>query len=270
MTKRLRLVRLTLIPMVLAIVSLLATAAPAAEVSIGHRPIAVLAANQSSNWSGYDQGILEPGKATQFNQISGTWKVPTATQHKKKQAEYSSSWAGIGGGCLDTACTATDNTLIQAGSEQDVDAAGKASYSLWYELIPAPSITITNVSVKAGDTISVDIHESPAGSNVWVITVKNVTNGQTFTTTVPYSSTHATAEWIEETPVVIDGTGTGVAAMPNLNKPHFASATVNGVSAHLVPAEEIQLVANGVVLATPSAPAGGNSFNVCTYSKTCR
>jgi Peptidase A4 family len=249
-----------------ACIALLTPNADAARPVTRHRPIAVLQANQSSNWSGYNQGVLEPGK-TSFTQISATWKVPTATQHKRGEAEYSSSWVGIGGGCLDTACTTTDNTLIQAGSEQDVDKSGKAHYSLWWELIPQPSTTITTVSIKPGDTVSVDIHESAPG--VWVITVKNVTTNKTFTTTTPYSSTHATAEWIEETPLIIGGTGTGFAAMPNLNKPKFSAALANGTNPKLVSAEEVQLVVNNKVLATPSKPTNGNSFSVCTYATTC-
>ena len=51
--------------------------------------------------------------------------MPTASAHKAKEAEYSSTWVGIGGGCLNTACSVTDNTLIQAGTEQDVAANGK-------------------------------------------------------------------------------------------------------------------------------------------------
>src|SRR5437660_8732603 len=38
--------------------------------------------NQSTNWFGYDQGILEPGKS-QFHSITGEWIVPTARPHKK-------------------------------------------------------------------------------------------------------------------------------------------------------------------------------------------
>jgi hypothetical protein len=78
---------------------------------------------QSNNWSGYNQGLLEKGKT--FTSISGTWTVPTASPHKAKEAEYSASWVGIGGGCLNTACAVTDSTLIQAGTEQDVAANGK-------------------------------------------------------------------------------------------------------------------------------------------------
>ena len=46
------------------------------------------------------------------------------------------------------------------------------------------------------------------GTAVWI----RVTTGSTFTQTVPYSSTHMTAEWIEETPVVFDTQGNMYAA----------------------------------------------------------
>jgi hypothetical protein len=42
--------------------------------------------NSSSNWFGYNQGSLEQGGKL-FNSISGSWTVPTATQHTAGQAE---------------------------------------------------------------------------------------------------------------------------------------------------------------------------------------
>jgi hypothetical protein len=57
--------------------------------------------NTSTNWFGYNQGTLEQnGKL--FNSISGDWTVPAATQHTAGQAESSSDWIGIGGGCIDS------------------------------------------------------------------------------------------------------------------------------------------------------------------------
>jgi hypothetical protein len=114
----------------------------------------------------------------------------------------------------------------------------------------------------------VDIHEVVANSNVWTITVK--VNGKTFSTTVPYSSTHATAEWIVETPLVFGTDGAGVSAMPNLAKERFTGANVNGTNAGLKTAEQILLEdGNGQRLATPSKPTGGTAFSVCTYATTC-
>ena len=62
-------------------------------------PIAILKASQSQNWFGYNQGALEPGK-TSFHAITANWTVPKASQHKKGEDESSSTWAGIGGGCV--------------------------------------------------------------------------------------------------------------------------------------------------------------------------
>jgi len=87
---------------------------PSAPPSTTARPIVVVAANQSFNWSGYVQGSLEPGKGP-FHSIVAIWSVPTATPHRPGEAEYSSSWIGIGGGCLDTSCKLTDATLMLRG-----------------------------------------------------------------------------------------------------------------------------------------------------------
>ena len=234
--------------------------------------IVALNANQSSNWSGYNQGTLEQG-GTQFHQVSAYWNVPIATQHKRGRSEYSSAWIGIGGGCVDAGCAVGDNTLIQTGTEQDV-TGGKhgstATYSAWWEIIPGPSITIDNLKVHAGDTMYADIREIVPFSNVWTITLRNVTTGVTFTQTVPYTSTHATAEWIVETPLLLGTDGVALAAMPNLSRVQFSNAKTNDGMAGLKPSEEIQLVDNNQVIATPSAPSSTHDgFNDCTYTTSC-
>jgi hypothetical protein len=247
--------------------SLLMAAAPAARTAQYHQPIIAVGANQSNNWSGYNQGMLE--KNVQFHQISGTWAVPTATQHKAGEAEYSASWVGIGGGCVDAKCTVGDSTLIQAGTSQDVDSAGTASYSAWYELIPAPSISVA-LAVKAGDQVHVDIREGTP--ELWTIVIQNTSTGQNFSTTLPYSSSYATAEWVEETPVVIDNSGNAsVGPMPNLSTVKFDSSLANNVNPNLVSGEELQLIDfNAQVLATPSSPdSDGDGFNDCTYATSC-
>jgi hypothetical protein len=224
--------------------------------------------NTSNNWSGYQQGLLEQGTKL-FNSISGEWTVPTATQHAAAQAENSSDWIGIGGGCVDASCTATDNTLIQDGTEQDVSASGQASYSAWWEIIPGPSITIS-MTIAPGDRMQSSIAEAVADSNVWTITLTDVTRSETFTQTVPYSSTHATAEWIQETPLLL-GTNAGFAALPNLTSPAFDLATVNGAPAALKTSEQMDLVeSGGNVIGTPSAPDPDlDGFNACTWSTSC-
>jgi hypothetical protein len=250
-----------------------AAASPAAAAPLSHgqtlhlaKPRLHVHANQSNNWFGYNQGTLEQGGKL-FNSISGDWTVPTVSQHGSGD-ESSSDWIGIGGGCIDAACTVGDNTLIQTGTEQDV-SGGTASYGAWWEIIPAPSIAI-DMTVQPGDHMHADITEVAANSDLWTITLQNVTRGQTFTQTVPYPSTHATAEWIEETPLII-GTGAGLASLPNLTTVPFTNATTNGAPANLTAAEEMQLIDSaGSVIGSPSAPnASRDGFSACAWATSC-
>jgi hypothetical protein len=223
--------------------------------------------NQSNNWSGYNQGTLEQGSKL-FSSIGGDWTVPTATQHTAGEAEDSADWIGIGGGCVDSGCTVTDNTLIQTGTEQDVSSSGAASYSAWWEIIPAPSMTITSMTVHPGDKMSASITSLAPG--LWTIKIADTSDGQSYTTTVPYSSTEDTAEWIQETPLIL-GTNAGLAAQPNLTSPVFDLATTNGAPANLKSSEEMDLVdSSGNVIGAPSAPdPDTDGFNVCTWASTC-
>ena len=226
-------------------------------------------ANESNNWFGYNQGSQERGM--KFHSISGDWTVPTAKQHTKGQAEASSTWIGIGGGCVDAGCTKGDQTLIQTGTEQDVSAAGKPSYSAWWEIIPSPSTTIANMQVRPGDHMRASIIEAPRGSEVWHIALQDLTRHESFKKTVPYSSTYATAEWIEETPIVI-GTNPGLADLPTLSRTTFDSAKVNGASAQLKSAERILLTTSGgKVIGTPSAPdPQRDGFALCAWATSCQ
>jgi hypothetical protein len=109
-----------------------------------------------------------------------------------------------------------------------------------------------------------------AGSNVWTITLQNLTRGTSYTTTVPYSSTHLTAEWIEETPLLL-GTSPGLASLPNLTNPAFDLATTNGAPAGLAASERMYLIdSQGRVIGAPSAPdAQSDGFAACTWATTC-
>ena len=119
-----------------------------------------------------------------------------------------------------------------------------------------------------GDRIHVSI--SQIVPELWTITLSNLTNGQGFSQTVPYTSTMGTAEWIEETPTIIS-TSPGLASLPNLSTVPFDLAQVNGAAANLSSAEQIDLVdSNGSVIGTPSAPdTDRDGFNACTWATSC-
>ena len=244
----------------------LATPGTAPAALMYHRPIVAVDANQSNNWSGYNQGSLEDGNET-YTSISGTWVVPRASQHKAGEAEYSSSWVGIGGGCVNAGCTVTDNTLIQAGTEQDVAANGATSYSAWWEIIPQPS-TPVSLAVAPGNRVKVTITQGTPGQ--WTIVIANLSTGKKVTVSTPYSSSQDTAEWIVETPLII-GTGGGFAALPNLTPTHFDNAATDGANPQLVAAEQVQLVnSSSQVIAQPSAPdSNGDGFADCAWRTTC-
>jgi hypothetical protein len=204
-----------------------------------------------------------------FHAITGDWNVPKVRRHARGD-QFSATWAGIGGGCLDAACNVGDNTLIQAGTEQDV-VGGRPQYSAWWEVIPAPSVTISTMEVTPGDHMHLDIHETTTGSEIWSITLADVSRNESFTQTVSYSSSYATAEWIEETPLII-GTGAGLAALPKVSKVVFDNGTTNGGSPGLLTSEEIKLVnsRSGRVYAVPSSPDGdANGFSACAWARSC-
>lgn len=114
------------------------------------------------------------------------------------------------------------------------------------------------------------VTEVVGNSDLWTITLKDVTRNESLSQTVPYPSTHATAEWIEETPLQI-GTSPGFAALPNLSNPTFTSATVNGASANLQASEALDLVdSNNKVIGSVSGPnAAHNGFDACTWTASC-
>jgi len=231
-----------------------------------------VAANQSFNWAGYMQGLLEKG--TGFHAISAEWIVPKVKQRNPGEAESSASWIGIGGGCLDAGCTLGDDTLIQAGVEHDVDASGSTDYFAWWEIIPLPQIR-TDLRVAPGDRVRVSIIESAVTPEVWTITIANLDTGRAFTITLPYTSSYGTAEWVIETPLTVSDDDPGhvvrVGPMPDLGVVHFDGATANGRPADLVPSERLELVDLDLSpIAAPSLPdRDSDGFNDCTYRKSC-
>lgn len=237
---------------------------------VGQRQPLRLATSTSNNWFGYNKGALEPGNGP-FSSISASWRVPRARQRVRGQAEQSATWIGIGGGCVDTACVLTDASgLIQAGTEQDVMRSGRPRYSAWWELVPLPAVTISRMHVRPGDRMHAAVFEVQPVLGLWRVTLKDLTRRETFTKTVPYASSRASAEWIEETPLTLGTSGAGFAALPRLDRTSFSSATVNGHGAGLRPSERVRLRAGSRVIGTPSLPEEhGRGFVACSWTSHC-
>jgi hypothetical protein len=88
---------------------------------------------------------------------------------------------------------------------------------------------------------------------------------------VPYTSSYATAEWIDETPVVLDTSGNVFTVLPSLTRTAWDLGTTNGVNARLKSSEELQLVnSTGKVIGAPSAPdSDTDGLGNCAWATSC-
>jgi hypothetical protein len=190
---------------------------------------------ETSNWSGY--AVANFATDAVYTAAQASWSVPKVSYVSSPQvchplrvfgsirqictsanaeAEYSSSWVGIGGYCENASCTAVDNTLIQIGTEQDVSAGGATQYYAWVEMLPNYPILIAPnypscgslscaYPVGPGDAITASLScesncSAPGQTQSWYLSMRNTTRGWTFSTTLSYASTLLSAEWVQEAP----------------------------------------------------------------------
>lgn len=194
---------------------------------------------ESQNWSGYVVAKYETGQS--YTAATAIWVVPSVTASPGPSPGYSSSWVGIGGFLLNSRGNHIDKTLIQLGTEQDVSSNGATAYSAWYETLPNPEQVITGFAVNPGDTIEATLADGPAvtygkfethsnakgsggSGQPWTLTMKDETTGQSWSTTLTYKSSLASAEWIEEAP----SSSGGILPLANFGTVTFDPGTANG------------------------------------------
>jgi hypothetical protein len=182
---------------------------------------------------------------------------------------FAATWAGIGG--------FHSNDLIQAGvgeqSLPDNPVLGP-QYFAWYELIPAGETQLTgcspdpNCTVSPGDAMTVNI--SQASGSSWTIAMSDAGKWN-YSTTVTYTSSRNSAEWILEAPTLI--------ALQTLMAPvgtvHFgpnSTFTAGAGPQSVGSGNPTQVILSPGLIneATPGPIAGdGQSFNVCAYAQSC-
>lgn len=235
----------------------LATPAVAASTGISHAPRIGLKPNRSTTASGYGwsssnwSGYALSGNAGEYNIITGSWIVPTV--QPSRGSTYSSSWIGIDG--------FNNSDLIQTGTEQDY-YSGSTHYDAWWEILPASETVISNMTVKPGDHMSASIKND--GNGDWTITINDLTENESFTTTQAYSGPAASAEWIQEAPTI----GGHVATLAKYGQTMFNPGTVNGSNPNFVIGNGGVMVQKQKQVSTPSAPdSDTDGFNVA-YGST--
>lgn len=216
----------------------------------------------SLNWAGY--AVTPAGGG--ITAVTSTFTVPTAGLIPPG---FAATWAGIGG--------YNTSDLIQAGvSENSLpdNPISGAQYGAWYEILPAAETPIsgctgnTACTVKPGDNVSVAISESAPGQ--WLISIKDPSEGWTWSKTIAYASSHSSAEWIHEAPTLIAQT-----LLANTGTTHFgptSTYTANGVTQTIGQGNPTLInLSPGLINEATTSPldSDGQSFNVCAYAQTC-
>lgn len=146
----------------------------------------------SSNWAGYVVAApAAPGAS--FTNVSSAWIQPAATCTPGLPT-FSAFWVGLGGD------SPTSQALEQVGTEANCTADGRVTYSLFYELVPAPPVTI-KLPLKAGDGIAASVAVSGKRVSIRItnVTQKKRTFAKQFTMTSPAPDL-SSAEWVAEAP----------------------------------------------------------------------
>jgi hypothetical protein len=235
-------------------------------------PVALANTTRSTNWAGY---AVHRGGVS-FRQVSGTWIQPSATC-VKGQPSYSAAWVGLGG------YNPMSGALEQIGTEVDCTAAGRVTSSAWYELVPAPSRTIS-LPVAAGDVMRATV--TVTGHRV-AVDLDNLTTHRRFHKTLDTASIDvSSAEWIVEAPSQCIGQFSCQALpLADFGSLTFASATASATTGspgaitdprwsrtriRLTPGNQRLVLARNTSdtagAAAPSALSGGGSGFDVTYA----
>jgi hypothetical protein len=143
----------------------------------------------SANWSGY---VASPraGGGSPFSSVSASWKQPNAACSAGRET-YSAVWVGLGG------YRAHARALEQIGTNADCTRGGRASYTSWYELLPAAPVNLA-LEVRPGDQMVASVTVRDHGVT---LRVRDLSTGARFSTTrriAPIDT--SSAEWIVEAP----------------------------------------------------------------------
>ena len=171
----------------------------------------------SANWSGYVVGAASGAPATTFSDVAATWVEPKV-RCTTGDIAAAAFWVGLGGS------QNTSTALEQLGTQATCSANGVASYRAWYELVPAPSVTI-RLKVRPGDTMRAALAVS---GNEVTLTMLDVTRRTRFTRqlTLAQPPDVSSAEWIAEAPsLCADPSHCRIVPLADFGSVDFSSAS---------------------------------------------
>jgi hypothetical protein len=172
----------------------------------------------SENWSGY---VVRSSADKQFSSVSASWVQPSVSASSGQG--YAAFWVGLGG------ASNGSQALEQVGTSGQV-VNGQATYSAWYELVPAAQVTL-NLAIHPGDHMSGKVTVN--GTKV-TISLSDQTTGQSVTKTLQMTNPDtSSAEWIAEAPAAQFQDGSmQILPLADFGKVTFthASATAGGLT----------------------------------------
>ena len=214
------------------------------------RPAKVI---KSSNWSGY--GL----RTEQYVSVSAEWTQPAVDCSAGNDAN-ASFWVGLDG--------VKSHSVEQTGTSADCRAGRTVPvYYAWYEMFPEP-MRRAPVLVRAGDHFSALVQGLSAQK--YELTLKNLTTGQSFSTSASRSGTWpSSAEWVVEPAAFCKSTCTTsvLAQFGDVTFTNIAAQTIDGPVTFASASSQLVLFdlrsKRGAHLADVSALAGDvPTFNI--------
>ena len=228
-----------------ALITAPASAAAAGPGQLYYGAAVNFAAEQSSDWAGYD---VTDGD---YKSVSASWTQPTVTC-STSETSYSAFWVGLDGD--------GSESVEQIGTSSDCDN-GTPSYSAWYEFYPEASKDIS-ATVKAGDKLTATVTSTGNGSYELVLADRTQGWTKTETGTAP-DAQNASAEIIAEAPS--SARAGNVLSLANFHTVKFTGVKVNG-KAVASDASAIDMVDSGgsekASASDLSSGSAGASFSV--------
>ncbi len=201
---------------------------------------------ESSNWSG------EVDLGSDLTSVSASWKVPSVAPSSELQ--LAATWIGIGG--------YTGTTLIQTGTIE-VTETDEVGYAAWVEVLPETEWPLTSLFTPEGTPKLVvapgnEMHASLTytATDVWQITIADVTAKWSYTHAFRYSVEATSSEWVTERPSFETTTThklvlSSLADYGSTRFSHLASAADGGVAAAPTTLTQVRMQNDGDVISAP-------------------
>ncbi|WP_307813325.1 G1 family glutamic endopeptidase [Ktedonobacter sp. SOSP1-52] len=202
-------------------------------------------------WSGYSsftRGVLG---------VRAQWVEPQVSGGPNSNVYI---WIGVGGWAQ------TQNELVQIGALAYTDSSGHTTHRVWYETVPQLS-QLTEMFISPGDTIFAVMELEPGSNQRWNLSLKDVTQNTTFTTSINYPSRQMFADFVVEDPRI----GSTADSAPLYPFQRFTSVNFTRAQIHYadgwhsigaLPMIQIRMLQKGKVVTYPKDIALPDSFSV--------